>query len=102
VGTKRGKLQITSCQKNGRRVWRVNVPVSLAGRRMRRFFDFEREAVSWADDFQDSLKKYGTKGLAVDGKTVNDVLSRFWALKGLVGPHAQTARSVLASCPSGF
>lgn len=95
MGTKKGLILIARCTKNGHTMWRVNVPISLVGRRMRRFFSSRRDAILWVDEFEGNLKQHGLSAIETGGKTVNEVLSRFWELRELTGRHLQTAKSVL-------
>lgn len=95
MGTRNSKVVVARCVKNGRRMWRVNVPVGLAGRRMRRFFLSEREAVEWAGEFEETVRVHGRAALEVSGKTVREVLERFWVLKEMEGRHAGLARTIL-------
>lgn len=62
---------------------------------MRRFFGSQAEAVQWADEFERNLKLYGLQHIQTAGKTVNQVLERFWALKEIQGLHRSGAKSIL-------
>ncbi len=90
MGRKSRGISVTETTiNNGQKVWRVNIPPSMVGHRIRKFFNDEGAALSWADDFARRLKKHGTQGIALGGTTTLDAVRRFFATRGklLHGPH---------------
>lgn len=77
----------------GQVVWRVNVQASLAGKRIRRFFNEEAAALAFADDFERRIKEHGIAGVSAGGVTVSDAARRYFAARGkaLHGDNARLA-----------
>lgn len=76
----------------GQVVWRVNIQASMAGKRIRRFFNEEAAALVWADDFERRIKEHGIAGVeASGGMSVRDAVRRFLAARG-EALHGENAR----------
>lgn len=73
---------------------RVNVPISLAGRRLRRYFASMGGALEWCEDFERRLAEHGRVATLADGMTFTQALPLFFELSDLQGRHESTARQV--------
>ena len=113
-------LTVSAVRKNGRRMWHVNDEHGPEGRRLRKFFATEAEAVAYAESRQDVIREFGIRCRAFtpdEQRQIGFQLDRLkrhgWTLEGAVDlacrsdrpgpsvPLAQVAAEFLTDRESG-
>jgi hypothetical protein len=80
-------LSITHYPSNPKRPWKVDIPASVAGRRIRRFFPSRQRAQEFVGDYKEALLSGGVD-LTSDTMTVSKGLKLYNAAKfPKVGPR---------------
>jgi integrase len=83
-------MKISRVNKNGREMWRVNVPLTFAGARKRKFFETKSAAQVWIAEARRNVRETGRME-PVQGVTVADALDDYLEAKAEVGPrHRRT------------
>lgn len=89
-------MTITKTTKNGREMWRLNVPASFGGRRQRRFFETKAAAEVWLMGARKNLLERGTTE-SHSSITVAEALDAYLAAKASTGDRHKKAMLRYAS-----
>ena len=76
----------------GKAMWRVNIPRSVAGKQVRKFFpeDAKVSAELWAAQHVEMLRKHGTRGVEIaDGLSVAQAVARFCGTREREKEHSR-------------
>jgi integrase len=83
-------VKITKICKNGREMWRLNIPVSFGGTRKRKFFETRVAAEVWISKARQCLRETGNLE-PVKGVTVSSALDDYLEAKSETGGRHKTA-----------
>jgi len=89
------KIKVRSVEHAGEIRFQLDIPAELnRGKRWRRLFSTEAEALQHGDEHMGFIKEHGQSALESAGFTFNDALKRFRSLKEMSGRHESTADAV--------